>query len=450
MQLSRMFSVTKSFAVLASLLSLGAIASTPALSQANAEEHESFSVAQIDPVELEPVQPEVVQPEPIDPISPPPATTTDPVSPSTVPPSDPGVTPPLDQAPVSPPPATTTDPVVPSTIPPTDPGLTDPGLTDPGVTEPGVIDPGVTEPGVTEPLPPTTPEVTPPVTEPTTPSPAPETPPTTAPQSLDGTEGTEETFPIDLSFEPVAELDSLEAAQVMEDPAMDEVPMEDPALDPALEDPAMDEVPMEDPALDPALEDPAMDSAPEEMPEAMPGDMPEAQIDSVPGEAMPGDVMPGETAGNLVDTAVSYGTFNTLVQAVEAAGLAEVLAGEGPYTVFAPTDEAFAELPEGLLEALLQPENQDLLVRILTYHVAEGAITSDQIESGAVPTVDGGAIAILVTEDQVIVNDGSVVAADIEATNGVIHAINRVLLPPDIQELLSADSGASSEAEVVQ
>lgn len=134
---------------------------------------------------------------------------------------------------------------------------------------------------------------------------------------------------------------------------------------------------------------------------------------------------------NIVETAVEAGTFNTLVAAVEAAGLVDVLTDEGPFTVFAPTDEAFAALPEGTVENLLLPENIDTLVAILTYHVIPGAVMSGDIAGQTlhVETVQGGELAIDAT-DGVMVNEATVIAADIVASNGVIHVIDAVLMPP--------------------
>jgi uncharacterized surface protein with fasciclin (FAS1) repeats len=130
-----------------------------------------------------------------------------------------------------------------------------------------------------------------------------------------------------------------------------------------------------------------------------------------------------------VETAVGAGTFTTLVAAVEAAGLAETLTGEGPFTVFAPTDEAFAALPEGTVESLLLPENMDQLVSILTYHVVPGAVMSTDLTDGmTAATVQGSDITIDLT-DGVKVNEANVVTADIEASNGVIHVIDAVILP---------------------
>lgn len=133
---------------------------------------------------------------------------------------------------------------------------------------------------------------------------------------------------------------------------------------------------------------------------------------------------------DIVDTAVGAGSFNTLVAAVTAAGLVETLKGEGPFTVFAPTDEAFAALPAGTVEDLLKPENKDKLVAVLTYHVVAGKVMStDLTNEMKAATVQGGEITIM-TEGGVMVNDAKVVQADIEASNGVIHVIDKVILPP--------------------
>jgi uncharacterized surface protein with fasciclin (FAS1) repeats len=132
----------------------------------------------------------------------------------------------------------------------------------------------------------------------------------------------------------------------------------------------------------------------------------------------------------IVDIAADDDDFSTLVEAIEAAGLEEVLASDGPFTVFAPTNEAFEALPDGALDALLLPENQDVLVQVLTYHVVPAEVLSDDLESGDVPTVEGSTVMIEVTDDGVMVNEAMVTEADIEASNGVLHAIDQVLLPP--------------------
>ncbi len=128
---------------------------------------------------------------------------------------------------------------------------------------------------------------------------------------------------------------------------------------------------------------------------------------------------------DIVDIAVNAGTFNTLVAAVQAADLVETLKSDGPFTVFAPTDEAFAKLPEGTVENLLKPENKDQLVAILTYHVVSGKImSSDLLSTTSAPTVNGQSAPIGLR-----VGDANVTQADIAASNGVIHVIDTVLLP---------------------
>lgn len=132
---------------------------------------------------------------------------------------------------------------------------------------------------------------------------------------------------------------------------------------------------------------------------------------------------------DIVDTAVDAGSFGTLVAAVQAAGLVDTLKGEGPFTVFAPTDEAFAALPAGTVEDLLKPENKDKLTAILTYHVVPGKVMSTDLTNGMkAATVQGGEVTIM-TEGGVKVDNANVTAADIEATNGVIHVIDAVIMP---------------------
>ena len=133
---------------------------------------------------------------------------------------------------------------------------------------------------------------------------------------------------------------------------------------------------------------------------------------------------------DIVDTAVEAGTFATLVAAVDAAGLVETLKGEGPFTVFAPTDEAFAALPEGTVENLLKPENKDQLVAILTYHVVPGNVkAADVVTLTSAETANGSDVRIRVEEQSVFINDSRVVATDISASNGVIHVVDTVILP---------------------
>ena len=138
-----------------------------------------------------------------------------------------------------------------------------------------------------------------------------------------------------------------------------------------------------------------------------------------------------EKKKDIVDTAIQAGTFNTLVAAVKAADLVDTLKGEGPFTVFAPTDEAFAKLPEGTVESLLKPENKDKLVSILTYHVVAGKVMAeDVINLKTAKTVEGSSIKIKVSEEGTVhIDNAKVVAADVKAKNGVIHVIDSVILP---------------------
>ena len=152
--------------------------------------------------------------------------------------------------------------------------------------------------------------------------------------------------------------------------------------------------------------------------------------------------------GTIVDVAAANGSFKTLVAAVQAAGLAETLSGKGPFTVLAPTDEAFAKLPAGTLEMLLKPENKKQLVEILSYHVVPGvAAYSDAVaKMKEVPTVLGSPVAVKVAGGKVMLNNATVVIADVESSNGVIHVIDAVLLPAkDSSGKTRAGAGNSAE-----
>ncbi|RMH51375.1 MAG: fasciclin domain-containing protein [Bacteroidetes bacterium] len=136
-------------------------------------------------------------------------------------------------------------------------------------------------------------------------------------------------------------------------------------------------------------------------------------------------------ATTIVDIATSDERFSTLVTALQAADLVSTLQGEGPFTVFAPTNEAFAALPEGTVENLLKPENKDQLTAILLYHVAEGKVMAAQVTGmDEVPTLQGGTLSVQVEDGTVMIGSATVVQADVEASNGVIHVIDTVLLPP--------------------
>jgi uncharacterized surface protein with fasciclin (FAS1) repeats len=134
---------------------------------------------------------------------------------------------------------------------------------------------------------------------------------------------------------------------------------------------------------------------------------------------------------DIVDTAVAAGNFTTLAAALEAAGLVETLKGEGPFTVFAPTDAAFAALPAGTVEELLLPENKDRLVAVLTYHVVPGKVMSTDLTEGMTAATVQGANVTVTLDGGAKVNGAVISTADIEASNGVIHVIDSVILPPE-------------------
>ena len=133
---------------------------------------------------------------------------------------------------------------------------------------------------------------------------------------------------------------------------------------------------------------------------------------------------------NLVAVAASNNSFKILTAALKATGLDQKLASGGPYTIFAPRDEAFDALPEGVVEELLKPENRDTLIKILTYHVVQGEKSSSTLQSGATETLEGASVQVNVSSSGVMVNDAKVIQADIQASNGIIHVIDKVILPP--------------------
>ncbi len=132
---------------------------------------------------------------------------------------------------------------------------------------------------------------------------------------------------------------------------------------------------------------------------------------------------------DIVDVASAAGVFNTLVAAVTAADLVETLKSEGPFTVFAPTDEAFAKLPEGTVESLLKPENKDQLVAVLTYHVIPARVMAADVKAGRVATVNGSKLTLSIKNGNVYVDNALVTKTDVKATNGVVHIIDAVILP---------------------
>jgi uncharacterized surface protein with fasciclin (FAS1) repeats len=158
-----------------------------------------------------------------------------------------------------------------------------------------------------------------------------------------------------------------------------------------------------------------------------------AQAQTEPAAPAEAQAEPAESAQadmSIADIAASGEDFETLTAAIEAAGLTETLSNDDlSITVFAPTDDAFAALPEGTVEALLLPENRDQLTQLLTYHVVDGEVRSADLVSGEVETVEGEPITVVVGDKTITINQANVVGADIEASNGVIHVIDAVLLP---------------------
>jgi uncharacterized surface protein with fasciclin (FAS1) repeats len=161
--------------------------------------------------------------------------------------------------------------------------------------------------------------------------------------------------------------------------------------------------------------------------------------DTTPTTVAPDTTVPAET-GDIVEVAVAAGSFTTLAAALGAANLVETLQSEGPFTVFAPTDEAFAELPEGLLKALLLPENVEILTQILLFHVVSGStITSDLVTAGEVGMASGDAATIVIEGETITIAGAEIVAVDVAASNGVIHVISSVMVPAgvDVAALLA-------------
>lgn len=158
-----------------------------------------------------------------------------------------------------------------------------------------------------------------------------------------------------------------------------------------------------------------------------------------------GVVMAQDASGkDIVTTAAEAGSFKTLAAALEAAGLVETLQGKGPFTVFAPSDEAFAKLPAGTVETLLKPENKQRLIAVLTYHVVAGKVlAADVVKLTAAPTVNGQRIDVKVDGDKVQIDQARVVAADIACSNGVIHVIDQVMLPSGIDIPATAEKAGT-------
>ncbi|BAZ12582.1 beta-Ig-H3/fasciclin [Calothrix sp. NIES-4071] len=166
----------------------------------------------------------------------------------------------------------------------------------------------------------------------------------------------------------------------------------------------------------------------------------EPSVTPTPPTTTPEKPTPGTKPGsqsdsnkNIIAVAQANGSFKTLIQALKAAGLTETLQGKGPFTVFAPTDAAFAELPKDAVRDLLKPENKEVLVKILTYHVVSGQVLSTDLKPGEVKSLQGDPIGVKIDPSTgVTVNDAKVVQPDIKANNGVIHVIDKVILPPTL------------------
>lgn len=160
--------------------------------------------------------------------------------------------------------------------------------------------------------------------------------------------------------------------------------------------------------------------------------------------------MSGNSDNNIVTVTSANDSFSTLNRALQATGLDRDLQGEGEYTVFAPTNAAFADLPAGTLDRLLQPENRETLSKILRYHLVSQKINSSQLQSGNVPTIEGNNLNVSVGDNNIQINDASVVNPNIEASNGTIHAIDRVLVPPDVNlsQLQTSQNGGTSNLNI--
>jgi uncharacterized surface protein with fasciclin (FAS1) repeats len=150
---------------------------------------------------------------------------------------------------------------------------------------------------------------------------------------------------------------------------------------------------------------------------------------TTPGGSTSTPAKKAPTGKTIVTLAAGNKNFTTLVKALKAADLVDTLSAEGPYTVFAPTNAAFAKLPKATLAKLLKPENQEQLKKVLTYHVVPGTVTSKQLKSGSVATVEGSNITVKIKGKKVMINNANVIIADVKASNGVIHAIDTVLMP---------------------
>ena len=236
-----------------------------------------------------------------------------------------------------------------------------------------------------------------------------------------------------------------DSAEAVEEPAIAEEAVEEPVAteetteDVAVEEAATEEALVEEVAAEEITEIDAEEAlaveeteteavtADEAITEEIEAPVAEESLESVPEETAAEEMNTADFT--IAELTSNSDSFEILTAALEAADLSEILGGEGPFTVFAPTDEAFEALPEGAIEQLLMPENKEVLIQVLTYHVVPGAVLSTELETGAVATVEGSELAVEVDET-VTVNNANVIAADVTASNGVIHVIDSVILPP--------------------
>jgi uncharacterized surface protein with fasciclin (FAS1) repeats len=176
--------------------------------------------------------------------------------------------------------------------------------------------------------------------------------------------------------------------------------------------------------------------APEPTPTQPPSETPDTTPTTPPGTTPtppPGKPGAGTEGKNLVAIAESNSSFTVLTKALKAAGLTDILQGKGPFTVFAPTDKAFSELPQDAVRDLFKKENKEVLLKILRYHVVDGSVLSTDLKAGEVKSIEGGPISVKIDGRKgVMINDARVIQPDIKGSNGVIHAIDKVILPPDL------------------
>jgi uncharacterized surface protein with fasciclin (FAS1) repeats len=214
---------------------------------------------------------------------------------------------------------------------------------------------------------------------------------------------------------------------------------------PAVEKPSVSETtasPAEKPASEPAdsptspssSEKPSSSESPTAPVKPSSSESPTAPVKPSSSERPSSQPSASESSTTVAGMVGSSNSFKTLAAAIKAADLDATLSGKGPYTLFAPTDQAFAALPKGTVETLLKPENKDKLVKVLTYHVISSEAATSDLKAGKVTSVEGSPIDVKLSGQDVIVNDSKVLKADVKASNGIIHVIDKVMLPPDLKQ----------------